>query len=237
MAAARILVVDDEPKIASILLLYLKHEGFQADAAATGREALRLLDENRYRLVILDLMLPDVPGEDICRRIREESDLPVLMLTAKTAESDQLKGFRAGTDDYVTKPFSPRAVMARVRALLRRSRGEAPGNGRTCEFNGGDLVIDTARGEVRRGGSAVKLTASEFRILTALAAVPGRIFSRSDLIACGLGDGYRGDERTVDAHIKNLRRKLADGNGGNEYIETRHGLGYSFTGEPRAHRS
>ena len=145
MAAARILVVDDEPKIASILLLYLKHEGFQADAAATGREALRLLDENRYRLVILDLMLPDVPGEEICRRIREESDLPVLMLTAKTAESDQLKGFRTGTDDYVTKPFSPRAVMARVKALLRRSRGEAPGNGRTYEFNGADLVIDTAR--------------------------------------------------------------------------------------------
>ncbi len=237
MTAARILVVDDEPKIASILLLYLRHEGFRADAAATGREAMRLLDENSYRLVILDLMLPDVPGEEICRRIREESDIPVLMLTAKTAESEQLKGFRVGTDDYVTKPFSPRAVMARVKALLRRSRGEAPGDGRIYEFNDGDLVIDTAKGEVSRGGAAVKLTASELRLLTTLAAAPGRVFSRSDLITCSLSDGYRGDERTVDAHIKNLRRKLADGSGGSEYIETRHGLGYCFTGEPRAHRS
>ncbi len=224
----KILVVDDDRKIVDSIRIYFERAGFEVAAAYDGREALRESRANQYDLVILDLMMPEIDGLDVCRRLRAESSIPIIMLTARTTEEDKLRGLDLGADDYVAKPFSPRELVARARAVLRRA---APSQTEErAEIRRGDLVIDLRSREVRVGDKAVILTPTEFDLLAALARSPGRVFTRRELVERALGWDYEGLERTVDAHIKNLRRKLDDAS----CISTVFGVGYKFfTSEER----
>jgi DNA-binding response OmpR family regulator len=221
--STRIVLVEDDPNQARILRLYLEREEYSVVVATTGSRALAAFREQDAALVILDLMLPDLDGRDVCRLIRAESDVPILMLTARSAEGDVMSGLDLGADDYVTKPYRPGELMARVRALVRRSRlrAEEPS---VVEY--ADLVVAPDRRVVERAGAAVALTASEFDILLALASRPGRVHTRVQLL--DLVVGYRGDslERTIDAHVRNIRRKLGDDAASPRYIATVVGVGY-----------
>jgi DNA-binding response OmpR family regulator len=227
-------VVDDEDKILEVVCSYLRREGYEPLPAATGDEALRLFESERPDLVVLDLMLPGTSGEEVCRRLRRESRVPVLMLTAKAAEEERLRGFRLGADDYLTKPFSPRELVARVRALLRRTAREPLPLAGVVRFNQGELVLDLERRQVLKQGLPVSLTATELRILLTLASYPGRVFSREELIRFAMGQDFCGFDRTVDAHVKNLRRKIETDPRRPVYIETVHGSGYRFGGQSDA---
>lgn len=227
----RVLVVDDEPKIAEVLGSYLRKAGFAPVNASRGAQAIELFEKERPSLVILDLMLPDMSGEDVCRKLRARSRVPIIMLTAKVEDADAVKGLGLGADDYVTKPFSPRQLMARVEAVLRRAAGEGSVLARVLSFGKDDLVIDAAGGEVRKGGVPVSVTPRELRLLRVLAAHPGRVFSRDELIARALGDDFEGYDRTIDAHIKNLRQKIETDPRSPRYILTVHGTGYRFNPE------
>lgn len=220
-----ILIVEDAAKIADIVKAYLERDGYSVRVATTGERALSLLKEG-FDLIILDLMLPDIPGEDICRAIREDSDVPIIMLTAKSAEEERIKGLGIGADDYVTKPFSPRELIARVNALLRRTKKK----GKTLSFNQRTLVIDSARHEVKKDGNQVALTPTEFRILLALTERPGMVMSRQKLVNIAQGYDFEGYERTIDAHVKNLRQKIGDDQKEPAFIKTIYGLGYKFIG-------
>jgi DNA-binding response OmpR family regulator len=224
----RILIIEDEKKISDIVTLYLDKEGFTTYIASTGEEGLRLLRESPD-LIILDLMLPDMPGEEVCRMIRETSNIPIIMLTAKSSEEDRIKGLGIGADDYVVKPFSPGELVARVKALLRRVGPFTKG---FLSFNGGLLSIDTERFEARVRGRHVELTQTEFRILLALSERPGIVFTREQLINLVQGYDFEGYDRTIDAHIKNIRHKLEDDPRNPLFIKTVYGLGYKFTGQP-----
>jgi DNA-binding response OmpR family regulator len=223
-----ILVVDDETKIAEVLQSYLEKEGFRVVCAHSGNEALSLFDRYSPVLVLLDLMLPDLPGEEVCRAIRKKSRVPVIMLTAKTGEADILKGLGIGADDYVTKPFSPRQVVARVNAVLRRVLNETVTD--ELAFNDRELVIDNMRHEVLRSGEPVALTPIEFKLLLAMVKYPTKTFTREELIAMVLGDDYEGYDRVIDTHIKNLRQKIEPDAKKPRYILTVHGIGYKFGG-------
>ncbi len=227
----KILVVDDEPKISEVVCSYLEQRGFACVRAENGRRALELFDTERPSLVILDLMLPDVSGEEVCRQLRARSRIPVIMLTAKIEDADAVRGLQLGADDYVTKPFSLRQLTARVEAVLRRASGETAAQAAELSFCDEDLCIDVVRLEVRKGGAAVALTPSEFKILRTLASNPGRVFSREDLIAFALGDDFDGTDRVIDAHVKSLRRKIESDPRNPRYIVTVHGMGYRFKGE------
>jgi DNA-binding response OmpR family regulator len=227
MAQGKILVVDDEEKIVSLVRSYLEREGYHVLEASDGARALELFERESPDLVVLDLMLPEVDGLEVCRRIRRTSDKPIIMLTARDEDADKLVGLEIGADDYVTKPFSPRELVARVKVVLRRSRS-VPAPEHETRIIHGELALDEERFEVSCGGNPIPLTATEFRILIALARSPGRVLSRTVLLDI-LGESYEGYERTVDAHIKNLRRKLAacgDREGCN--IVTVHGVGYKL---------
>ncbi len=226
----KVLVVDDEPKIAEVVGSYLAKRGFGAVCAESGSRALALFDQTDPCLVILDLMLPDLPGEEVCRRLRARSRVPIIMLTAKAEDAETVKGLELGADDYVAKPFSPRQLMARVEAVLRRAGSESEPLARVLSFRGGELRIDTRRGEVRKGEAVVSLTPSELRLLGTLAANPCRVFSREELIHHALGKDFDGYDRTVDVHVKNLRQKIETDPRNPEYIITVHGLGYRFNG-------
>jgi DNA-binding response OmpR family regulator len=225
----KVLVVDDEPTIVEVVSSYLVRAGFDPVGAATGAQALALFEATRPCLVILDLMLPDISGEDICRRLRARSRVPIIMLTAKVEDSDAVKGLSIGADDYVIKPFSPRQLMARVEAVLRRERGSTAPLARQLTFGNGDLLLDTSTGEVRKAGAQVSVTPRELRLLEVLASNPGRIFSREDLIAHALGDDFSGFDRTIDAHVKNLRQKIEADPRRPRYLLTVHGMGYKFS--------
>jgi DNA-binding response OmpR family regulator len=227
MKGTRILVVEDEEKIADIVKAYLKKEGFEVAVAETGGKALSIL-KNGFDLIILDLRLPDIAGEDICQTIRKDSDLPIIMLTAKSEEEDRIKGLGIGADDYVVKPFSPRELVARVKALLRRVKGTK----KSISFNKGDLIIDSSRFEVTKDGSPVVLTPTEFKLLQCLAARPGQVFTRLQLVNVILGYDFEGYDRTIDAHIKNIRHKIEDDPKNPSYIKTVYGIGYRFIGQP-----
>jgi DNA-binding response OmpR family regulator len=229
----RVLVVDDEPKITEVVGSYLAKAGFQPVTAATGAEALRLFQAARPCLVILDLMLPDLSGEEICRRLRAGSRVPIIMLTAKSEDADAVRGLALGADDYVTKPFSPRQLMARVQAVLRRSAGATSPLARVLSFGEEDLLIDTEGGAVHKGGAPVSLTPREFRLLRLFASNPGRAFSREQLISHALGEDFAGSDRTIDAHVKNLRQKIETDPRNPRYILTAHGIGYRFNAEMR----
>lgn len=226
-----ILVVDDEVKITEIVKSYLENSGYNAICAHDADSALSLFDQHEPALVILDLMLPGMPGEDICRIIRKKSRVPIIMLTAKTSEESILEGLGIGADDYVVKPFSPRQLMARVEAVLRRASNEALPLSNALIFNGGDLVIDGIRHEVRKQGKRVQLTPNEFNILFSMAKYPTKTFTRDELITLAMGDTYDGFDRVIDTHIKNIRQKIEDQPRNAKYIKTVHGIGYSFGGE------
>lgn len=225
-----ILVVDDEEKIARVLGSYLEREGFKVALAYDGLEALRLFDALSPALVLLDLMLPGMPGEEVCRAIRARSRASVIMLTAKTGEEDILRGLGIGADDYVTKPFSPRQVVARVHAVLRRAEGGAPLSDE-LSFNAGELAIDTRSRIVRSLGAQVALTPSEYSLLVLLASHPERTFTRDALIRLALPDDFDGYDRVIDTHMKNLRRKIEPDANRPRYILTVYGVGYRFGGE------
>lgn len=225
--ARRILVVDDEPKIVDVIKSYLEKNGYAVATACGGREALEKFKNENPSLIILDWMLPDITGEEICRVLRKTSAVPVIMLTARAEEENILAGFRFGADDYVVKPFSPRQLMARVEAVLRRTGGE-PCSART--FGGGELVIDLAGREAVKDGTPVSLTPNEFKIVGALARHPQKVFTREELIAAALGDDFEGLDRVVDSHIKNIRQKLETDPKNPRYILTVHGVGYKFGG-------
>ena len=230
-ASSPVLVVDDEPKITEVVGSYLRKAGYAPLAAASGAEALRIFEKERPVLVILDLMLPDLSGEEVCRRIRTRSRVPIIMLTAKVDDSDAVQGLQLGADDYVSKPFSPRQLMARVEAVLRRSADIGSPTARMLCFNGDDLLIDDAAGTVKKAGAPVSITPREFRLLRLLAGNPGRVFSREELISRALGDDFDGSDRTIDAHVKNLRQKIETDPRDPRYIHTVHGIGYRFNVE------
>lgn len=222
----RILVVDDESSVQEVARAYLEREGYIVDSAVDGEQALELIARKPPALIVLDLMLPDVSGEEVARRVRERSDVPIIMLTAKAAEEQRLAGFELGADDYVLKPFSPRELVARVKALLKRAgEGDVPLASR-LQLDGGRLVIDDVLHEVLVDGAPVDLTPSEFKLLQALATYPGRVYSRYELINRVQGTDFEGYERTIDAHVKNLRRKIEADPGDPRYVLTVHGVGY-----------
>ncbi|MDR1639155.1 MAG: response regulator transcription factor [Clostridiales bacterium] len=225
--AQRVLVVDDEPKILVVLASFLESKGFEVIQAQTGARALELLAREKVSLVLLDLMLPDIPGEEVCRRMREKLSLPIIMLTAKAEEEDVLKGLGVGADDYVTKPFSLKELFARIDSLLRRTSDLAPLQSE-CFF--GTLHIDFGKGEVCKNGKEVGLTPSEMGLLSAMAKRPGKAFTRQELIDAVFGDEFDGFDRAIDNHIKNLRQKIEDDPRKPTYIKTVHGLGYKFEG-------
>lgn len=223
-----ILIVEDEAKISGIVRAYLEKEGYAVRTAGTGQQALDLL-KGSFDLVILDLKLPDIQGEEICKIIRQHSDTPVIMLTAKSGEEDRIKGLGIGADDYVVKPFSPKELVARVKALLRRATRAKK---KTKSFNGGTLRIDVINHEVLKEGRQVVLTPTEFKILIALSDNPGRVLSRDQLVNSVQGYDFEGYDRTIDAHVKNLRHKIEKDSREPEFIKTVYGLGYKFTGSP-----
>ncbi len=228
MERGNILIVEDEKKISDIVKSYLERAGFDVTVAATGAAALMEI-KNRFDLVILDLKLPDIEGETICKSIREISDMPVIMLTAKSAEDDRVKGLCIGADDYVIKPFSVRELVARVQAHLRRSKKDAK---KELVFNKGALVIDILAQEAKKNGTVVSLTGTEFRILLSLAERPNIIFSRLQLINIVQGFDFEGFDRVVDVHVKNIRHKIEDNPQTPSFIKTVYGMGYKFIGEP-----
>lgn len=222
----RILLVEDEKSIREAVAAYLEREGYWVTPVADGEAALLQFDRHRFDAVVLDLMLPKVSGESVCREIRDSSDVPIIMLTAKGEIEDRISGLELGADDYLVKPFSPRELVARVRALLRRAKvGEEPQRDR-LEF--GDLEIDVAGHKAFLRGQELDLTASEFKLLTTLARYPGRVYSRMELVEKVLGYDFEGYERTIDSHVKNLRAKLEDDPRDPTYVYTVHGVGYRF---------
>ncbi|MEW6522687.1 MAG: response regulator transcription factor [Bacillota bacterium] len=221
--AARILVVEDEEKIRDLLKTYLEGHGFTVSTAADGAEALERLRSDPPNLLLLDVMLPGLDGLEICRRVRALGHLPVILLTARSDEVDKLLGLELGADDYITKPFSPREVVARIRAVLRRFEPTAGGDE---VLTVGDIEINLPRHEVRASGQLIPLTPTEFNLLVTLLKHPGRTYTRLQLLDAAMGGAYEGYERSVDTHISNLRKKLEDDPARPRYILTVYGIGY-----------
>jgi two-component system alkaline phosphatase synthesis response regulator PhoP len=222
----QILVVDDEPRIAEICRDYLERAGFKVTLAADGADALALARTKRPDLVVLDLGLPKLDGLDVTRALRKSSNVPIIMLTARVEESDKLIGLELGADDYLTKPFSPRELVARVRAVFRRTE---LGPARADVIRAGGVSIDVPRMQARVGGRAVELTSTEFELLAMLMRQPGRVFTRGQLLEAIRGQGVESFDRAIDAHIKNLRRKLEPDARSPRYVLTVYGVGYKFT--------
>jgi two-component system alkaline phosphatase synthesis response regulator PhoP len=221
-----VLLVEDEPKIAQIVRDYLQHAGFEVVSTGDGASAVTLARERRPDLVVLDLGLPRMDGLDVAKHVRRESGVPIIMLTARVEESDRLRGLELGADDYVTKPFSPRELVARVRAVLRRTD---PADGDVGTLRRGDLVIDSSRMTIAREGATIDLTATEFHIVAALARRAGRVFTRAQLLDAVRGSEVESFERAIDVHIKNIRRKLEPDSRRPRYILTVYGIGYKFS--------
>ena len=226
--STRILIVDDEEKIVDVLKSYLENCGYNVLTAHNGLDALESFKANRPSLIILDLMLPDLSGEEVCQSIRSVSKVPILMLTAKVDEESILKGLNIGADDYVTKPFSPKQIVARVNALLRRSVTDESNVGQAIRVNQDDLVIYPESREIIKAGKAVNLTPNEYNILFTLLKHPKKVFTREELINIVLGEDFSGFDRTIDTHIKNLRQKIETDTKSPRYIVTVHGVGYRF---------
>jgi len=226
----RILVVDDEPKVLSIVRSYLIKEGFQAFEAQDGKRALEMFRRDKPDLIVLDIMLPELDGMEVLREVRRTSQVPVIMLTARAEDADKLVGLELGADDYVVKPFSPRELTARVKAVLRRAQKPAEVSGKPICI--GEMTIDPERFEVTCHGHPVSLTATEFRILLALAQSAGRVLSRQQLLERAMDMAYEGYDRTIDTHIKNIRHKLTAASGGKGCnIITVQGVGYKLEEE------
>ena len=226
MTGKKVLVVDDDTKTVELVRLYLDREGYQVLTAYDGVEALRLAREGYPDLVVLDLMLPDIDGLEVCRTLRRESDVPIIMLTARTTDQDKLTGLDLGADDYVSKPFSPKELAARVRAVLRRLPGERGPE----EIKSGELSMNFTTHEAWLADRPLDLTSIEFKLLGVLAKEPGRVFTRANLIEEALGYDFEGFDRTIDVHVLNLRRKLEPDPSHPKYIKTVYGVGYKFAG-------
>jgi len=224
VSGKRVLVVDDDIKTVELVKLYLNRDGYRVLTAYDGNEALELARKNQPDLIVLDLMLPGINGLDICRILRQESEVPIIMLTALTTDDDRLKGLELGADDYVTKPFSPRELAARVRAVLRRIPGERGPD----KIEHGDLTVNFLKHEAFLEGKPLNLTPIEFKVLGALVKEPGRVFSRAQIIEKALGYDFDGFDRTIDVHILNLRRKLELDPRHPRYIKTVYGAGYKL---------
>ncbi len=224
MAGERILIVDDETHIVDLVRMYLERDGFRVDSAADGAQGLRLISEQRPALVILDLMLPEVDGLEVCRRVRADSDVPIVMLTARDEDVDKIVGLELGADDYLTKPFNPRELVARVKAILRRT--EHPARPEGAPLHIGDVTVDPARREVTVAGQAVALRAKEFDLLQAFAEHKGLVLTREQLLSRVWGYDFYGETRTVDVHVAHLRKRLTAS--GSVRIETVTGVGYKL---------
>lgn len=227
----RILIVDDEYKIAEVIEAYLNKDGFKTKIAGTGRQALSVFNENKIDLIILDLMLPDISGEEVCKIIKEKSNIPIIMLTAKGAEESILNGFSLGADDYVTKPFSEKELVARVKAILKRTENLRVKKNNILTFNNSNLVINYDNYEVKCSDENILLTPSEFKILWHLAINPNKVFTRRELLDIAINDEGEVYDRIIDSHIKNIRAKIETDSKSPKYILTIHGVGYKFVGK------
>lgn len=230
----KILVVDDEENILQVIKAYLEKNNYIVYEADTGRGAIHLFETLHPDLIVLDLMLPDMTGEEVCRMVRKTSNVPILMLTAKSSEDDMVNGLMIGADDYITKPFSPREMLARVISLLRRSNHPEQGNTSLLSYAQGRLTMDLERYEVKIQEEPVSLTPMEFKLLEILAKHPKRVFSRLELVNLSQGHTYEGFERTIDVHIKNIRQKIGDDPKHPVFIGTVFGVGYKFLVSPDA---
>ena len=228
----RILLVEDEKTIRDAVAAYLEKDNYWVTSVGDGQDALDEFAKHHFDLVILDLMLPRVPGEKVCRAIRDNSDVPIIMLTAKGAVEDRIIGLELGADDYLIKPFSPRELVARVRALLRRVHSDTDPQREVLNY--GELTIDVSGHKVLVDGKEVELTASEFKLLTTLSRYPGRVYNRMELVEKVLGYDFEGYERTIDSHVKNLRSKIGDSAKQPKWLHTVHGVGYRFEDPTKA---
>ena len=228
MAQYSVLIVDDDVKLVKLLQTYFDKEGYNTFSANDGLDALQMVRELKPDIIILDLMLPGLDGLNVCRKIRKINDIPIIMLTARDEESDRLIGLEIGADDYVTKPFSPKEVIARAKAILRRANKEVV---RSEPIQAGTLIIDLERHQVTRDGKLVDVTPTEFKIMELLAGNAGKVYSRLHIVEQIQGYSFEGYERTIDAHIKNLRRKIEINSKEPQYIQTVYGIGYKFAGE------
>ncbi len=226
----KILVIDDEYMITDVVKSYLEHNAFKVHVEHNGKEGLKAFRDVKPDLVILDLMLPDLSGEEICKEIRRSSRTPIIMLTAKVEEEDILTGLDIGADDYMTKPFSGKQLIGRIKAVLRRTESDPVPLFNIMTFHGEDLEINLVNNEVRKNGELVRLTPSEYKILLSLAKYPNKTYSRDELIFIALGEEFDGYDRIIDTHIKKLRQKVEDDIKNPRYIQTVHGFGYKFGG-------
>jgi len=228
MAVTKILLVDDEKQIVNIIKAYLEREGYRVTCAYDGKTALDLAQQQSPDIVILDLMLPEISGWDVCKALRKKSDIPIIMLTARDEVSDRIVGLELGADDYITKPFDPGEVISRVRAVLRRSKAKIKVE---PIIRAGDLIVDIDRHTVKRGDKKIDLTPIEFELLRMMAGNPNRVFTRMQLLENSQGDVFEGYERTIDSHIKNLRKKIEPDPNHPHYIITVYGVGYKLSDE------
>jgi DNA-binding response OmpR family regulator len=227
----KILLVEDEEKIAAVVKSFLESKGFSVLIARDGKAAIELFDPDEIAILLLDLMLPELSGEEVCRMIRNKSKVPIIMLTAKSDEEDMLKGLGIGADDYITKPFSLKTLYARMEAVMRRSAGDLTSLSAIKTYGDGELTIDLGKHLVIKNSVEVKLTPNEFKLLAAFASYPNKVFTREELISTAFGEEYDGFDRTIDSHIKNLRQKLEDDPKEPRYIKTIHGLGYKMASQ------
>ena len=230
----KILLVEDDPKIANIVKVYLENAGYKTHHVMRGKDALEYASANPPLLVILDLMLPDISGEAVCRELREMADIPVIMLTSKSSEEERVTGFALGADDYVVKPFSAKELVYRVQAVLKRAQKKDLDALKPISFNSGLLVLDGQSYRVTKEGKKSNITPTEFKILYTLASHPGKVFTREELVENALGYKFEGYERSVDAHIKNIRQKIERDVKNPVFIITIYGVGYRFSGSPDA---
>ncbi len=224
----KILVVDDEQNIVNVVRAYLEKDGFDVITAMDGEKALEIYDDEVVHLIVLDLMLPKLSGEEVCRKIRTTSSIPIIMLTAKAEEDEKIEGISIGADDYLTKPFSVRELVVRVRALLRRSYKDFSPMADILTFNSGDLEVNIKKMIVKKENETVSFTANEFKLLIVFLSNPEKVFSREELVEKAFGIDYEGFDRTVDTYIKNIRQKIESNPKEPEYIVTVYGMGYKF---------
>jgi len=226
-----ILLVEDDKKIARIVKVYLEDAGYKVVHAENGKGAIEAAMKELPLAVILDLWLPDISGEEVCQELKEMGEFPIIMLTAKHSEEERVAGFALGADDYVVKPFSPKELVYRIKAVLRRAQKGDKEILLPLSFNNSSLVIDGQGYEVKKNGRQLKVTPTEFKVLYSLASAPGKVFSREDLVEKALGYQFEGYERSIDAHIKNIRHKIEEDPKNPAYIITIYGVGYRFSGK------
>lgn len=226
-----VLLIEDDKKIARVTKVYLEGAGFRVVHVEKGKDAIAHALKEQPLVVLLDLMLPDISGEEVCQELKEIGDFPIIMLTSKSSEDERVAGFALGADDYVVKPFSPRELVYRVKAVLKRARKAGLEHTKPLSFNKGMLLIDGQTYDVKKDGHTVRLTPTEFRVLFTLASYPAKVFTREELVEQALGYQFEGYERSIDAHVKNIRQKIEHDSKNPRFITTIYGVGYRFSGK------